>query len=102
MTKGGNTCKRLKVFQYFVKGNASKSNHQPISSVINVMEEKRTKYRNPNLGLATKTRACKRARQERDMGGTSCTLGSEGKCERMNLHTPKATPTWGIGVPKDS
>jgi len=23
------------------------------------------------------------------------------ECERMNLHTPKATSTWGVGVPKD-
>ncbi len=43
MTKGGSTCQRLKALQYFVRGDASKSNHQPISSVINTMEEKRTR-----------------------------------------------------------
>lgn len=41
MTKGGSTCPILKVLQYFVKGDASKSNHQPISIVINIMEEKK-------------------------------------------------------------
>jgi len=28
--------------------------------------------------------------------------GSAGECERMNPHTPKAIPTWGVGVSKDS
>jgi len=51
---------------------------------------------NPNLGLATKEGACKKARQEGDPRGISYTLGSVGKCERMNSHTPKATPTWGV------
>jgi hypothetical protein len=27
---------------------------------------------------------------------------SEGKCEGMNLHTPKGASTLGIGVPVDS
>jgi len=40
----------------------------------------------------TKARAYKRAKQERDPGGTSYTLGNAGECERMNLHTSKATP----------
>ncbi len=57
---------------------------------------------NPNFGLATKARACKRVRQKRDLGGTSYTPGSAGQCERMNPHTPKATLTWGVGVSKDS
>jgi len=30
------------------------------------------------------------------------TPGSARECERMNPHIPKATPTWGVGVPKDS
>jgi hypothetical protein len=29
-------------------------------------------------------------------------FGSVGKCEGMNLHIPKATPTLGDGVPMDS
>jgi len=58
--------------------------------------------RNLSLGFASKVRACKGARQEGDPGGTFYTPGSVGECERMNLHTPKATPTWGVGVPKDS
>jgi hypothetical protein len=55
---------------------------------------------NPNLGLTTKARACKRARQEGDLGGTPYTPWSAGKRERMNLHTPKATPTWGVKSPE--
>jgi hypothetical protein len=47
---------------------------------------------NPNLRLATKARACKRARQEGDPGGTSYTPKSARECERMNPHTPKETP----------
>ncbi len=58
--------------------------------------------RNPNLGIATKARAYKRARQEGDSGNTSSTPRSARECERLNPHTPKATPTWGVGVPKDS
>jgi len=33
---------------------------------------------------------------------TSHTPGSVGKCEGVNPHTPKATPTLGDGVPLDS
>jgi len=57
---------------------------------------------NLSLGLATKAKACKSARQEGELGGTSYTPGSARECEKMNLHTPKATPTWGVGVLKDS
>jgi len=35
-------------------------------------------------------------------GVTSHTPGSVGKCEGVNPHTPKATPTLGDGVPVDS
>ncbi len=34
-------------------------------------------------------------------GVTSHTPGSVGKCEGVNPHTPKATPTLGDGVPVD-
>jgi len=44
--------------------------------------------RNPNLGFATKARACKRARQEGDPRGTSYTSGSVGECESQR--TPKS------------
>jgi len=54
------------------------------------------------LGLRPRQRAYKKARQEGDPGDTSYTPESARECERMNLHTPKATPTWGVGVPKDS
>jgi hypothetical protein len=45
--------------------------------------------RNPNLRLATKTRACKGASQEGSPGVTSHAHRSVRKCEGMNLHTPK-------------
>jgi hypothetical protein len=36
------------------------------------------------------------------LGVTSETPGSEGECEGVSHHTPKATPTLGEGVPVDS
>jgi hypothetical protein len=45
--------------------------------------------RNPSLGLTTKAKACKSAKQEGSLGGTCYILGSAGECERINLHTPK-------------
>jgi hypothetical protein len=38
----------------------------------------------------------------RSPGVISHTIGSVRKCEGVNPHTPKATPTLGGGVPKDS
>ncbi len=54
--------------------------------------------RNPSLGLTTKVKTCKGVGQEGSLGVTSHAPGSVGKCEEMNLHTPKATPTLGGGV----
>ncbi len=53
----------------------------------------------PRQGLARKQD--KKARQEEDLGNTSYAPGSVRECERMNPHTPKATPTWGVGISKD-
>jgi len=50
---------------------------------------------NPSLGLVTKAKACKGC-------GLRGKPGSEGKCERMNLHTPKGASTLGVEVPLDS
>jgi hypothetical protein len=50
------------------------------------------------LGLQPRQRAI----QKGDPRDVSYSPRSAGKCERMNLHTPKATPTWGVGVSKDS
>jgi hypothetical protein len=58
-------------------------------------------YHNPSLGLATKAKACESAGQEWNMGVTFHAPGSVGECEGMNLHTPKWTPTLGVGVPMD-
>jgi hypothetical protein len=46
-------------------------------------------YHNPSLGFVTKVKACKSVGQEGSLGVTSYTVESAGKCERMNLHTPK-------------
>jgi len=56
---------------------------------------------NPNLGLATKTKACKVTGQEGSSWVTSHALESVGKCEGMNLHTPKGTPILGVWVSVD-
>jgi hypothetical protein len=65
-------------------------------------QEIKSTCHNPSLGLATKARACKSAGQEGSPGITFCALESAKKCEGMNLHTPKGTPTLGIEVPVDS
>ncbi len=57
--------------------------------------------RNLNLGLATKARACKGASQKGILIITFHAPRSVGKCEGMNLHTPKGAPTLGVGVPMD-
>jgi hypothetical protein len=57
--------------------------------------------RNLNIGLVTKATACKSVGQEGALGDTFYTPGSVGKCERMNPHTPKTTPTWRVGVLMD-
>jgi hypothetical protein len=56
-------------------------------------------YHNPNLGFATKARACKGAGQEGSLRVTSHALVSTKECEGMNLHIPKWTPILGIEVP---
>ncbi len=58
--------------------------------------------RNPSLGLATKARACKSVGQEGSPRITFHAPGSAKECERMNLHTPKGTPTLGVGDPVDA
>jgi hypothetical protein len=59
------------------------------------------KCRNPNLGLATKARACKNASQVWRLGVTFHAPRNVGECERMNPHTPKWVPTLGVGIPMD-
>jgi hypothetical protein len=57
---------------------------------------------NPSFGLATKAKGLQGCGPRESSGFTSHTLKSVGKCEGMNPHTPKATPTLGNGVPVDS
>ncbi len=56
---------------------------------------------NPNLGLATKARACEVGGQEWSPKVTFHVVESVGQCEGMNPHTPKWVPTLGVGVPMD-
>jgi len=46
----------------------------------------------------TKARACKVEGQEGNMGVTPHVPKSVGKCEGMNLHTPKGASTLGVKV----
>jgi hypothetical protein len=57
---------------------------------------------NPNFGLATKAKGLQGCKPRENPEVTSHTPGSVGKCEGVNPHTPKATPTLGDGVPVDS
>jgi len=58
--------------------------------------------RNPSFGLATKAKELQRCGSRGGPGVKSHTPGSIGKCEGVNPHTPKATPTLRDGVPVDS
>jgi len=48
---------------------------------------------NPNLGLTTKVKACKVAGQEGSLRVMLHVPGSARKCEGIDPHTPKGTPT---------
>jgi hypothetical protein len=58
--------------------------------------------RNPSFGLATKAKGLQGCGPRGSLGVTSETLESVGKCEGVNPHTPKVTPTLGDGVLADS
>ncbi len=58
--------------------------------------------RNPNLGLTTKAKGLQECGPRGSPGVTSHTTESVRKCERVNPHTLKATPTLGDGVLVDS
>jgi hypothetical protein len=58
--------------------------------------------RNPSFGLATKAKGLQGCGPRESLGVTSHTPGSVGKCEGVNPHTPKVTPTLGDGVPVDA
>ncbi len=54
------------------------------------------------LGSRLKQKGLQRCGPKESPGVTSHAPGSVGKCEGVNPHTPKATPTLGDGVPVDS
>jgi len=55
-------------------------------------------YRNLSLGFATKGRGCKVVSQEGSPRVKSHAPGSARECEGIDPHTPKGTPTLGVGV----
>ncbi len=57
--------------------------------------------RNPNFGLATKAKGVARRWAKRKLGSHVTYFRECRKCEGVNPHTPKATPTLGDGVPVD-
>jgi len=54
------------------------------------------------LGLRPKKKGLQGCEPKESPGVTSHIPGSVEKCEGVNPHTPKATPTLGDGVPMDS
>jgi hypothetical protein len=58
-------------------------------------------YRNPNFELTTKAKGLQGCMPKESPGVTSHTPRNVGKCEGVNPHTPKATPTLGDGVLMD-
>jgi len=57
--------------------------------------------RNPSFRLATKAKGLQGCGLRESPGVTSHTPGNVEKCEGVNPHTPKATPTLGDGVRVD-
>jgi hypothetical protein len=54
------------------------------------------------LGLRLRQKGLQGCGPKGSLGVTSETPGSARECEGVSLHTPKATPTLGEGVPVDS
>ncbi len=57
---------------------------------------------NLSFGFSTNAKGLQGCGPRESPRVTSHTLGSVGKCEGVNLHTPKATPTFGDGALVDS
>jgi len=55
---------------------------------------------NPSFRLMTKAKGLQGCMPRESPGVTSHTPESVEKCERVNPHTPKVTPTLGNGVPR--
>jgi len=63
---------------------------------------KRNICRNPSFRFATKARACKVVGQKGSPRVKPHALVNARKCEGIDHHTLKGTPTLGLGVPVDS
>jgi len=66
-----------------------------ITQVGELLETGKANYRNLSFGLATKAKGLQGCGPRGSSGVTSHTPGSVKKCEGVNPHTPKATPTLG-------
>ncbi len=69
---------------------------------ILIPEDMCCQCRNPSFGLATKAKGLQGCGPRGSPGVTSETPENVGECEGVGLHTPKATPKLGEGVPMDS
>jgi len=58
--------------------------------------------RNLSLGFATRAKGCKVVGQEESPGVMSHVPGNVRKCQGIDLHLPKGTPTLGVGTLVDS
>ncbi len=76
--------------------------HKHSNSVFSLQCALYTKCHNPSFELKTKAKGLQGCGPRESPGVTSHTPESVGKCEGVNLHTPKATPTLGEGVLVDS
>jgi len=84
----------------------SKTTWAPRSHVVFILRYfwhwKYPRCRNPNFRLVTKAKGLQGCGPRESLEVTSHTSGSVGKCEGVNPHTPKATPTLGNVIPVDS
>ncbi len=79
-----------------------KHKHHMSSQIFSRTFKVQATCRNPSFGLVIEAKGLQGCEPKESLGITSHTPGSVGKCEGVNLHTPKATPTLGDGGPVDS
>jgi hypothetical protein len=85
---------KVTIFNYVSHGNID------MVHIANGMAD--TFCHNPSFGLMTKAKGLQGCGPRESPRVTSHTPGNVRKCEGMNLHTPKASPTLGDGVLLDS
>jgi hypothetical protein len=97
-----------KLLDFVVMFEKSKSKISQLEFEVTMLQEMFKKMqkgggcRNSSFGLTTKAKGLQGCGPRGSPGVTSHTPGNVKKCEGVNLHTPKATPTLGDGVLVDS